>query len=277
MHTHPYLSTLALPLVPHNEEVKAMSGQNEESGKMEIRDMRQGDWLWTHKAILFSPYINDSAFKVYCGLASYAGNKDQRSWPSTQTLATNLHLGKSTVLRALAILEACGVIGIERRSGTSSVYSLLDIREVKAPTVKKVQSPHHRFVDTFHKATMHFRGIKPTYSPKDMAALKRVLALNILSAEELEQLAIYFLALPGYKEFSPSLATFFSSGILNGLMNKMRNSETFWKDLDRYAVAFYGSANTQIVQTQPDELEKLIASLGAKMKMPYASEEISSR
>lgn len=207
-----------------------------ENPKIEVRDLREGDWLWTHKAILFSPYLSAADFKVYCGLAAYAGNMDQRSWPSLITLAERLNISRPTVIRSLKLLESCGVLGIERRTGMSNVYSLLkctEVKEPKAPT--RAQSPHHRLIKFFHDSTVHFREIKPLWAAKDVTRLKAVLALNVLSHQHMEQLMLYFLASPAFRKYSPSMATFFSPGIFNGLMNKMQNDRNFWKDLDSFA------------------------------------------
>lgn len=203
--------------------------------KIEIRDLRSGDWLWTHKAVLFSPYISASDFKVYSGLASYAGNHDQRSWPSLNTLATKLNIGRSTVIRSLKVLEACKLISVDRRDGTSNLYSLLECKEVMAPaTPTKAQSAHHRLVKFFHETTQRTRGITPIWNPKDTAHLKRVLNMAILNEDQLEQLMLYFLAAPQFKKFTPSMSTFFSAGIFNGLQNTMRNDPNFWKDVDSF-------------------------------------------
>lgn len=207
-----------------------------ENPKIEVRDLRDGDWLWTHKAVLFSPYISASDFKVYCGLSSYAGNQDQRSWPSMITLAARLNLSRPTVIRSLKLLEACGLIAVERQTGMSNIYSLLRCHEIRQPAApSKEKSPHHRLVNFFHVTTQKFRGFKPVWAPKDVARLKNVLALNVMSETHMEQLMLYFLASPAFKAFSPSMATFFSPGIFNGLMNKMQNDRNFWKELDGYS------------------------------------------
>lgn len=221
--------------------------------KIEIRDLRSGDWLWTHKTILFSPYISASDFKTYCGLASYAGNHDQRSWPSLQTLATKLNMGKSTIIRSLKILESCKLIQIDRRDGTSNLYSLLHFNEVEAPTAPtKKQSTHHRLIKFFHETTQRTRKITPIWNAKDGAHLKRVLSMAILSEDQLEQLMLYFLAAPQFKKFTPSMSTFFSAGIFNGLQNTMQNDPRFWKDLYSYMDRLDGNVPEKGVDAYAD-------------------------
>lgn len=248
---------------------------NTENPKIEVRDLRAGEWLWTHKAVLFSPHISASEFKVYCGLAAYAGNSDQQSWPSMITLGTKLNMSKSTVVRSLKILEATGLIRTERREGTSNLYSLLKCEDVQAPAApKKAQSAHHHAIDTFHKASMHFRGMKPRYAPKDLAALRRVLKEGVLTEDQFDQLIIFYMADPVIKrKFGPSLSTFLSAGIFNGLMNRMLNGETFYKDLDRHAAAFYGSAQTRVT-IEMSAMEAMKASLLKSLKVaPYEMAE----
>lgn len=207
-----------------------------ENPKIEIRDLRDGDWLWTHKAILFSQYLSAADFKVYCGLSSFAGNQSQQSWPSLITLAEKLNLSRITVIRSLKVLEACQVISVERVMGSSNRYSLLRCNEVRAPHAPtKDMSPHHRLVNFFHQATQKFRGFKPTWSARETAKLKLALNAGIMSETQLEQLMLYFLANYRFTKFSPSMSTFFSNGILNGLMNAMQNDRNFWKDMDKYA------------------------------------------
>lgn len=247
--------------------------------KIEVRDLRTGEWIWTHKAILFSQYISASDFKVYCGLAAYAGNVDQQSWPSIITLGTKLNLSKSTMIRSMKTLEQSGLIRVDRRDGTSNLYTLLKCEEVRPPAApKREQSPHHRLVDTFDKASKYFRSVSPVYSPKDMAALKRILAAGILTEEQIEQLIIYYMADPAIKrKFGPSFAVFFSAGIFNGLMNRLRNGETFYKDLDRFATEFYSKQEKPKPVLSPineKSMEAMKAALTAKLSMKYGGQEM---
>ncbi len=255
---------------------KVMSTNNP---KIEIRDLRSGDWLWTHKTVLFSPYISASDFKVYSGLASYAGNLDQKSWPSLLTLATKLHIGKSTVIRSLKILEACKLIQIDRRDGTSNLYSLLHFDDVEAPTApKKTQSSHHRMIKFFHETTQKTRKITPVWNPRDTAHLKRVLEMAILSEDQLEQLMLYFLASPQFKKFTPSMATFFSAGIFNGLQNTMKNDPNFWKDLDSFSASINSSTLFEVKRSHIPErsMSEMIEQLSKKMSLNKKTEHVAA-
>lgn len=106
---------------------------------IEIRDLRQQDWLWTSKALLFSENIDGNTYKVYSGLAAYSDNKTQEAFPSIPTLARKLHMGRNTVIRALQKLEEAGFISVERQLGQHNIYSLLKIvgdAPLKAPKAK---------------------------------------------------------------------------------------------------------------------------------------------
>lgn len=210
-----------------------------EHAKIEVRDLRDGDWVWANKEVLFSG-LSDSAFRVYCALGAFAGNVDQRSWPSFATIASRINSSKSTVVRAMKMLEACELVKVDRRDGTSNLYTLLPVNggiSIKAPT--RAQSEHHRLVRFFDDAVKKARGVKVTWTGKDLAALKRVLKEGHLSEQEIEQLMVYFLMSPGLKKFSPTMSVLFSGGILTGLMNEMKNGEEFWKNLDRYSTQIY--------------------------------------
>lgn len=96
----------------------------------------------------------------------------------------------------------------------------------------KPHSEHKKFINFFYEETKHIRGVKPIITAKDGKNLKRVLDLKILSLDEFEQLAVYFLM--RFKKFSPSISTFLSSGILNGLMDRLQNDPEFWKSINDY-------------------------------------------
>ena len=101
---------------------------------IEIRDLRNQDWLWTSKNLLFHEKIDGNNYKVYCGLASYANNDTQEAFPSIDTLSLKLHLSRNTVIKSLSILEKHGFIKIEKTTGEHNVYVLLSVAH--ADTVK---------------------------------------------------------------------------------------------------------------------------------------------
>lgn len=231
---------------------------------MQVRDIRTGDWLWTQKTILYSPHISATDFKVYCGLASYAGNEDQRSFPGVRTLATQLNLSKSSIIRSLQSLERCRVISVDRVRGESNVYYLLNVDKVDLGPLTKKQSDHHSFIDYYTKTVSSIRGIKVQYSPKDFGQLKRIQQGGYLSGEQLEQLALYYLASPRFKTFSPSLSVFLSAGVLNALHNTLNNDANFYKELESYRMGHH--LETMVLDRKlPEALSEQLKKLKIKM------------
>ena len=107
-------------------------------------------------------------------------------------------------------------------------------REIKVYAA--VPSAHSVFIKFFDENCRKTRGVKPVITGKDGRNLKRVLDLKMVSEPELEQIALYFLSDRYYKKFAPSISTFLSAGILNGLVDSLKNRPTFWKEMDDYMV-----------------------------------------
>lgn len=130
--------------------------------------------------------------------------------------------------------------------------------------VKKEKSEHAKLVQFFHDTCMTARRVKPVITGADVRNLKRVLDLKILSYLELEQLLLYFLASWRYTQFAPSISTALSAGILNGLMNKAKNSPEFWRELD-------GLTQQHLYRSpegRADEIQRKLAELKSKFIMP---------
>jgi predicted transcriptional regulator len=94
--------------------------------KIEVRDLRRQDWLWTAKFVLFHEKVDEKMYKVYCGLAAYADNNTQKAHPGIDTLAGKLHMSRNTVIRALQGLEENALIQIVKELGRHNIYYLLD-------------------------------------------------------------------------------------------------------------------------------------------------------
>lgn len=94
---------------------------------IEVRDLREQDWIWTSTAVLFHPEINGNNYKVYCGLSSYSNNHTQKAFPSTRTLAQRLHISRNTVIKSLVSLESIGAINVEKSKGEHNIYYLLKV------------------------------------------------------------------------------------------------------------------------------------------------------
>lgn len=84
-----------------------------------VRDERRPGWLWVDNAVVLEhgAELGAVGIAVYVGLASYA-NVERKAWPGLRGLAKRLGMGKSTVHRAVAKLEALGLVQIERQEST---------------------------------------------------------------------------------------------------------------------------------------------------------------
>jgi predicted transcriptional regulator len=114
--------------------------------KIEVRDLRNGDWLWVHKAVIFNKLLFTSDKLVYCGLACYAHNQSQSSFPSINRLRKELNIGKNTLIRSLARLKENGFIKIEKQSGKHNIYTLLKI-ETRKSKLKKLEKDKRDLVE----------------------------------------------------------------------------------------------------------------------------------
>lgn len=121
------------------------------SENIEVRDLRQQDWVWTAKALLFHPKVDAKMYKVYNGLAAYANNITQKAFPSIATLAEKLHMTRIIVMQALGNLEHHGFIIIERKLGEKNIYTLLDI-----PTGETEKKPKANTEYTPSEKTRYF-------------------------------------------------------------------------------------------------------------------------
>lgn len=123
----------------------------------------------------------------------------------------------------------------------------------------KEKSLHAQIIETFHEVCQRSRNVKPVITGADGRNLKRVIDLGILAPAQFEQLVYYFLGSRQYRQFAPSVSTMLSAGILNGLMNQMKNHDQFWKELDEILVR-YGrprSSEQKRTETTTDFMRKM--------------------
>mgnify|MGYP003393594543 CR=1 FL=1 len=176
---------------------------------------------------------------------------------SNATLAKKIGKKDTSIIRTyLSELEKEGWLTIENRESKKRVISLTrgknhtlpeekstgqpaeistqssisrEVSESKKIAEGKKPSAHKEFIDFFFRATKRSRSITPIITGQDGANLKRVLKLELLTPTELQQAAIFFLVSPQYRQFSPTISTFLSAGIITGIANVMRNRGTdFW-------------------------------------------------
>ncbi|MBM4305163.1 MAG: helix-turn-helix domain-containing protein [Deltaproteobacteria bacterium] len=97
--------------------------------KIEIRDLRNGDWYWVPKAVIreYAPKVGAIGIVVYDFLASLAG-RDQECFPSQKYIARTLGYSRSYINETLKLLEKSGLIRIEKKGRYHRIYHLLKLR-----------------------------------------------------------------------------------------------------------------------------------------------------
>jgi len=98
-------------------------------GKIEIRDLRNGDWYWVHKAVIreYAPKVGAIGIVVYNFLASLA-DRDQECFPSQKYIAKTLGYSRSYINETLKLLEKNGLIRIGKKGRYHRIYHLLRLR-----------------------------------------------------------------------------------------------------------------------------------------------------
>jgi len=104
------------------------------SEKIDIRDLRDGKFLWIDKAALrlISESAGTMGVAVYSWLCYYANFKAQDCFPSITTLAYHCGVSRRTIMRAIKQLERLKAVSIERKKGKPNIYKLLNISGVKS-------------------------------------------------------------------------------------------------------------------------------------------------
>lgn len=134
----------------------------------------------------------------------------------------NTKSGSATRPKAVQVVNTQNLGNKEKESNTQSVTAL----------PKKERSLHSRLVEYFHNTAKQTRGISVAITKADGKNLKRVIDTNTLTEDDLEKLILYFLGSGHFRNLSPSISTFLSATVLNGLVDNMRNNPRFWKELD---------------------------------------------
>ncbi len=100
-----------------------------EKEKPQVRDVRNGDWLWINKLVLEHPYIANSAKLVYSALAYFANNNTQEAFPSFETIMQLTGLKRRVITTAIKQLEEYYFIQVERDKGKVNQYILLKLTD----------------------------------------------------------------------------------------------------------------------------------------------------
>ena len=97
--------------------------------KIEVRDLRDGDWYWIQKGIIqeYASEIGAMGITTYNFLASMA-NSAQTCFPSQKYMASSLGYSRATINKTVKVLEKAGLIKILKRDRYHCVYCLLKIR-----------------------------------------------------------------------------------------------------------------------------------------------------
>jgi hypothetical protein len=124
----------------------------ENNQDLEIRDIRQQPFIWIDKIILtqYMEHIGAIGLALYCALVRYA-NEENKCWPSYNTLAQQLKIGRSTAIEYMSLLVRYRLIGVEKRKNAdgvnhTNIYLLLAVKpidqiEIGEPNEKQPSPP----------------------------------------------------------------------------------------------------------------------------------------
>ena len=103
----------------------------ENTNKPNVRDLRNGNWLWINKLVLEHPYLTNSAKLVYAALAYFADNKNQQAFPNYETIMRLTGLKRRVITNAVKQLEGYYFIEVQREKGKVNQYVLLKLTDSK--------------------------------------------------------------------------------------------------------------------------------------------------
>jgi len=96
--------------------------------KNKVRDLRDGNWYWINRDVLYiyGRKLRASGIAVYNALVSFANPKTQSCFPTQKALAEITGLSRRTVLRKIKLLKELGLVKVERKKG-SCIYHILEV------------------------------------------------------------------------------------------------------------------------------------------------------
>jgi len=96
--------------------------------KTEVRNLKDGDWYWIPRAVVqcYAAKVSATGIAVYNVLASLA-NRSQSCFPSQKYIAERLGCSRATINKTIKVLEANGLITVEKRSRYHCIYRLLRV------------------------------------------------------------------------------------------------------------------------------------------------------
>lgn len=114
-----------------------MKEENQKLRGIEIRDKRNGDWLWIHKCVIecWAKIIKPQGITLYCLLANsdFSQHHPGIVYPSQKRMAEVLGWSRQTVNKWIGVLEENKLITIEKRGRYYLIYYL---NKVKCPNSK---------------------------------------------------------------------------------------------------------------------------------------------
>jgi DNA-binding transcriptional regulator YhcF (GntR family) len=214
-----------------------------ENQKIEVRDIGDCDWYWIPRVVFeeYTSKIGVIGLALYNAYSSYARDKGV-AFPSQKTLAEKLRLSIKTIIKYNRILEANGLIKIERRKGKrkTNLVTLLKVKNVNqvqthpvtgsVKVVKEVQIKENNMkentievdakaspldvIDYFKKKVKEFKGFEPEidYGKDGRLAKSR---LKKYSFNEIRDLIDWYLNSEHFEKFGASLSICLSNFIIN--------------------------------------------------------------
>jgi len=102
----------------------------------EVRDRRNGNWFWCQNLMLKAK-LPHTVKLTYFALCSFANKNTETCYPSISKLAEITGISKSSVIRAVKVLEQAKAIRIKKSKGKVNEYSLLKLTSATMTLVSK--------------------------------------------------------------------------------------------------------------------------------------------
>jgi len=209
----------------------------------EFRSIEDGGWYWIPRRVFedYASKIGVVGLALYNAYSFYARNKGV-AFPSLRTLAEKLGISTKTVIKYNKILEANGLIRIERRKGKrgSNLVTLLKVGNVNegklggesssVRDVKEIQRKENNFKENKERKNNnsavnlvlnYFRelvgetfGFEPEIDSKKDARLVR-LRLKKYSLEQLKSLIKWYLKSEVSDKLGISVSACLSAHVIN--------------------------------------------------------------
>lgn len=107
--------------------------------KFEVRDFRDGGWIWIYKTIISDPHLSAQDVRVYAALACFDG-ENHEIYPSYEAIANMSQLSRRTVIRSIKYLMEVGYLTLIKGGGRNKTnyYNLLkNVKGCQKCTVSK--------------------------------------------------------------------------------------------------------------------------------------------